>query len=69
MDQDGQHGPDQAYNGFDDDGINGVDDPGELETRPPYDHPLRGIRVTIRIYEPASQQVRQISVVQHFMPE
>ncbi|MCH8922577.1 MAG: hypothetical protein IIA67_05455 [Planctomycetes bacterium] len=68
-DQDGRHGPDQGYNGLDDDGFNGVDDPGELETRPPYSHPLRGVRVTIRIYEPASQQVRQISVVQHFMPE
>jgi hypothetical protein len=60
---------DPGYDGFDNDGINGVDDPGERETRPPYDHPLRGIRVTIRIYEPASQLVRQISVVQHFMPE
>lgn len=68
-DQDGDSLVDEGYNGLDDDAINGVDDPGELETSPPYSHPLRGIRVTIRIYEPASQQVRQLSVVQHFMPE
>jgi hypothetical protein len=30
---------------------------------------LRGIRVTIRVYEPASQQVREVVVVQDFLPE
>lgn len=69
-DQNGNGKIDEGYDGIDNGGLQGVvDDPGELETRPPYSHPLRGIRITIRIYEPASQQVRQISVVQHFMPE
>ena len=69
-DQNGNGKIDEGYDGIDNGGIQGVvDDPGELETSPPYSHPLRGIRITIRIYEPASQQVRQLSVVQHFMPE
>ena len=39
------------------------------DTLPPYSAPLRAIRVTIRVYEPSSQQVRQVTVVQDFLPE
>ena len=42
---------DEGANGFDDDGINGVDDPGERETSPPYNVPLRGLQVRLRIME------------------
>jgi hypothetical protein len=60
---------DEGTNGLDDDGANGVDDIGERETMPPYPSPLRGIRVTIRVYEPSSQQVRQVTVVQDYLPD
>jgi hypothetical protein len=34
---------------------------------PPYPVPLRGIKVTIRVFEPASRQIREVSVVQDFL--
>jgi prepilin-type N-terminal cleavage/methylation domain-containing protein len=68
LDQDGVGGADQGTDGLDNDGNNGVDDVLERETSPPYPYPLRGIRVTIRAYEPSSRQVRQASVVGDFTP-
>jgi hypothetical protein len=47
----------------------GVDDSGERETTPPYDKPLRGVQVLMRVYEPDSRAIRQVRVNQHFMPE
>jgi hypothetical protein len=41
----------------------------ERETSPPYPYPLRGLRVKIRVYEPTSKQVREITIVQSFVPE
>ncbi len=46
-----------------------VDDATEFDTQPPFAAPLRGIRVVIRAYEPGSQQVREVTVVQDFLPE
>jgi prepilin-type N-terminal cleavage/methylation domain-containing protein len=60
---------DEASNGLDDDGQNGVDDAGERETEPPYPYPLRGIEVTIRIYEPGTRQARQATIGADFQPE
>ena len=60
---------DVGINGFDDDGANGVDDPGELTTSPPYPVPLRGIQIHIRVYEPSSRQVREVTVAESFMPD
>ncbi len=71
---------DAATNGLDDDGNNIVDDltyphipsgslRGEAETAPPFPAPLRGIRIRVRVYEPDSKQVRQVTVVQDFLPE
>jgi prepilin-type N-terminal cleavage/methylation domain-containing protein len=59
---------DQGTNGLDDDGANGVDDPGERETSPPYDVPLRGIKVSLRIYERDARQIRETSVTHAFTP-
>lgn len=67
IDQDGRLGVDQGTNGFDDDGSGGVDDAGERETAPPYPFPLRGIQVKIRVFEPDSRQVREVTVVQDFL--
>jgi prepilin-type N-terminal cleavage/methylation domain-containing protein len=47
----------------------GPDDVGERETAPPYDKPLRGVQVLLRLYERDSRQVRQVSVNQSFVPE
>ena len=69
VDQDGAGGADQGANGFDDDNLNGVDDLFERETAPPYDVPLRGLQVSVRIFDPDSRQVRQMTVVQDFKPE
>jgi len=60
---------DEGTDGLDNDNANGVDDPNERETRPPYERPLRGIRITVRVYEPDTRQVRQISVIQNFASE
>lgn len=57
---------DQGMNGLDDDGDGTVDNSAELDTLPPYAAPLRGLRITIRVYEPGSQQIRQVTVVQDF---
>ncbi len=69
VDDDNFAGIDQGTNGLDDNNNGIVDDIGEFETRPPYSAPLRGIRVTIRVYEPSSQQIRQVTIVNDFLPD
>lgn len=59
----GRNGIDEAPHEF------GVDDPSELETSPPYPHPLRGLKVTMRIMDSGTRQVRQSSVITDFLPE
>jgi len=53
--------------GFDNDGKEGVDNFGEWSFPPPYSAPLRGIQVKIRVFEPDSRQVREVTVVQEFV--
>jgi type II secretory pathway pseudopilin PulG len=69
---------DEGTNGLDDPGNYsdgafltrlGPDDVGERETAPPYDKPLRGVQVLLRLYERDSRQIRQVSVNQSFVPE
>jgi hypothetical protein len=55
--------------GFDSNANGIVDDTGELRTAPPYAVPLRGIQVKIRVFEPDSRQVREVTVVQDFLPQ
>jgi hypothetical protein len=66
LNQDNLLDNDQGTNGVDDDDQNGVDDAGEHETSPPYPSPLRGVEVKLRVYEPASRAVREVSVKQDF---
>ena len=47
----------------------GVDDVGERETIPPYERPLRGVQIKLRAFERDSQQLREVTVGQHFLPE
>ena len=64
----------QGSNGIDDNGDGVVDDDGEksptgTKLLPPYWHPLRGIQVKIRVFEPDSKQIREVTVVQDFLPQ
>lgn len=47
----------------------GPDDDAERETRPPYDTALRGMQVTLRVYERDSRQIREVRVRESFVPE
>jgi hypothetical protein len=68
---------DEGTDGIDNDNDGVVDDPGDLsganpgeqETQAPFAAPLRGIKITIRVYEPSSKQVRQVTVVQDFLAD
>ena len=52
------------------DGPNGlVDDPTERETVPPYNNPLRGIKISIRVVDKNTDQVRQTSIRHSFVPQ
>jgi hypothetical protein len=62
-------GTGRAFNGLDDDGQNGVDDPAERQTQPPYYADLRGIQVRIRVYEPQTRQMRQMTVGADFVAD
>jgi len=46
-----------------------VDDDSEKTNPPPYPVPLRGIQVKIRVFEPDSKQIREVTVVQDFLPQ
>lgn len=59
----------RAVNGFDDDNNGLVDDPTEAIAPPPYPAPLRGIQVKIRTFEPDSRQIRELTIVQDFLPK
>ncbi len=64
--------PGRAYDGFDDASVGTVgivDDVDELRTSPPYPYPLRGVQVKIRVFEPDSRQIREVTVVQDFLPQ
>ena len=78
-------GLNQDLDAFTDEGTNGLDNPdptlppnlqnpavddvSERETSPPDPFPLRGIQITVRVLDPDSRQVRQITVVNDFTPE
>ncbi len=67
IDQNGDGIVDSATNGIDDNNQGGVDDITEHETMPPYPVPLRAIQIKIRVFEPSSRQVREVTVVQDFV--
>jgi len=58
-----------SSNGLDDNNNGIVDDDGEKTYAPPYPIPLRGIQVKIRVFEPDSRQIREVTVVQEFLPQ
>ena len=67
LNEDGDAKTDEAADGFDDNGDDRADDTSERETSPPYPVSLRGLEVRLRCYEPASRQVRQITIRHSFL--
>jgi len=45
----------------------GVDDASEMETSAPFPVPLRGVKVTVRMEDPGTRQMHQMSVVEEFV--
>lgn len=45
----------------------GVDDASEMETSAPYNIPLRGVQITVRMEDPRTRQIRQMSVAREFV--
>jgi len=80
INQDGDNITDEGTDGFDNPvssspyqhdastaaGENGIDDFNELEAPPPYAFPLKGVQITIRVFEPDSRQIREVTIVQDF---
>jgi hypothetical protein len=60
---------DNSSDGFDDGNIGVVDAANKKVIFPPYPTTLRGIQVKIRVYEPDSRQVREVTVTQSFLNE
>ena len=69
MDGLGDPAADAGTNGIDDDNDGIADNLNEWDTVPPYPRPLRGLQITIRVMEPNSRQIRQMTVVQNFTGE
>lgn len=68
IDDDGDGAVDEGTDGLDNDSNGIVDDTGERETAPPYPVALRGLEIRLRVYEPSSRQVRQVTVRHTFVP-
>ena len=49
--------------------IGGVDDPSELEAPPPYATACKGLQIRIRVIEPSSRQIREVTVTQDLLEE
>ena len=65
----GRNGVDDApYSG--DGSPNGiVDDIEEKASIPPYNVPLRGIKISMRVIEPNTKQIRQLTIIKSFVKE
>lgn len=57
---------DDGPTNFTDLNANGQYDPAETEAPPPYRVPLQGIQVRIRVFDPDSRQIREVTVTQEF---
>jgi hypothetical protein len=68
IDEDNSSVTDQGTNGIDDNSNGIVDEAAEQETSPPYPVALRGLEIRLRVYEPSSRQVRQVTVRHTFVP-
>ncbi len=51
------------------DGDSLIDDPSEWLYGPPYWAPLRGVQIRLRVFEPDSKQIREVTFVVQFVAE
>lgn len=58
---------DPAYDGLDNDGVSGADNQSEFETSAPFDVPLRGIKISVRMENPGAREVRELPVSVEFV--
>ncbi|MEO8270082.1 MAG: hypothetical protein ABI557_10190, partial [Aureliella sp.] len=62
--------PDAGTDGIDNTGSPiGVDDTSELETSPPFPIPLRGMKISVRMEDPTTRQVKQMSATKEFVSQ
>ncbi len=57
---------DRGTDGIDNDSSGGVDDMAERETLPPFPTKLRGIKISVRIEDISTRQIKQMSVANEF---
>lgn len=58
---------DQGTDGFDNPGSGpGSDEASELEAPPPYSSPLSGLQIQIRVFDPNSRQIREVTIIKQF---
>jgi hypothetical protein len=60
---------DAGTDGIDNDVTGGVDDLAEAETSPPFPIKLRGLKIAIRMEDPVTRQVDQMSVAKEFVTQ
>ncbi|MBX9789180.1 MAG: prepilin-type N-terminal cleavage/methylation domain-containing protein [Pirellulales bacterium] len=60
---------DAGTDGIDNDNQFGVDDPTEQEAPPPYTAPLRAIQIKLRVFDPDSRQIREVTLEHEFFPD
>ncbi|HBE69678.1 MAG TPA: hypothetical protein DDW52_16150 [Planctomycetaceae bacterium] len=60
---------DPAFDGLDNDNSSGADDQQEFETRPPFDSPLRGLKILVRMEAPGAREVRELPVSVEFVTQ
>ena len=58
---DGADGLDNNNNGI-------VDEPQELQSAPPYGVPLRAVRIRMRVYDPKSRSVKEVTIEKNLTP-
>jgi len=46
--------------------VNGIDDSTELEAPPPYPVPVKSMQIKIRMFEPDTRQIREVTIVHQF---
>jgi hypothetical protein len=59
--------PDKGTDGLDNDGAKGADDIDEKETSAPFPVDLRGLRIGVRIEDPASREFAQQTITKEFV--
>ena len=59
----------EAPNGIDANEIGRVDDATEVEGPVQYPVPLKGIQIKIRVYDPDSRQIREVTLTQDFLSD